>query len=377
MLVAFGLIAFSSPVRSSFSFLGFGDEDEPVDPYGETSYDDSPSPRRNTTSLFGSSIGYPTDGVIGGAAGDAVVPLGQSTGTLGEVIVPLGQHAGGLPAFGGEDGSIIVQAPPAQNAGGNAVGNIQNILGNTPTNGTGRRSNNGQLHLTHYGYDGDHTSDYNSNVLKIGNRSNRLNANSVAVSRDLIRQHNLKGGEAIYINGQFVGYYDDTMAESLTNTLDIYDPNGALGRNSFFETIAEGDYDLSFGAPGSHSSTVTDSAESQARAAFAVENGVLFTRSRRKCARGANNILSYYVNGHEMAHSGANANEMGPILQSRYGMTIVEDTGTYKNGDTRILYNSGFGHMETYMNGNWYSDFAQGGSLMGSGNYSRAELYRL
>ena len=120
-----------------------------------------------------------------------------------------------------------------------------------------------------------------------------------------------------------------------------------------------------------------DSADSNQRAAWAVQEGLLYSSSQGWCARGANNILSYYVNGNGMGSSGANAKDMGPILQSRYGMSPVMDTGTYQNGDTRVLSNKGYGHIETYMNGRWYSDFPQNNSSVGSSRYSTATLYRL
>lgn len=119
------------------------------------------------------------------------------------------------------------------------------------------------------------------------------------------------------------------------------------------------------------------SADSNTRADNAVKNGLMYNSSRGWCARGANNILSYYTTGRGASSAGANAKDMGPILQSRYKMTSVQDTGSYQNGDTRVLKNNGNGHMETYMNGKWYSDFAQKGSLKNSGNYSSSTLYRL
>jgi hypothetical protein len=121
---------------------------------------------------------------------------------------------------------------------------------------------------------------------------------------------------------------------------------------------------------------ITDSMDSQQRAAAAVANGVLYNESHSKCARGANNILSYYYTGQGMATSGANANQMGPILEQRYGMTTVVDTGYYQNGDARLLFNGGYGHMEVYMNGRWYSDFAQNSSAVNWGKYGSSQLYR-
>lgn len=127
--------------------------------------------------------------------------------------------------------------------------------------------------------------------------------------------------------------------------------------------------------PGLDATGITD-LEDQQRAQLAIDNGLLGSCSQKLCARGANNILSYYVFGRGMATSGANARNMGPILQSRYNMSVVRNTGTFQNGDTFVLTSpNGAQHMETYMNGRWYSDFPQNGSLRN--NYANATLYRL
>jgi hypothetical protein len=110
----------------------------------------------------------------------------------------------------------------------------------------------------------------------------------------------------------------------------------------------------------------------------AVAKGLL--NSTGWCARGANNILSYYTTGRGMATSGANAKNMGPILQQRYSMSKVSDTGVYQNGDTKVMTKDGCpgcaGHIETYMNGTWYSDHKQRASLEGRG-YTATGLFRL
>lgn len=149
-------------------------------------------------------------------------------------------------------------------------------------------------------------------------------------------------------------------------------PGGIGANNNGDLSPSGGDF-----AQQSGSGTTPQSADSTDRANMAVQKGLLGGHSQGWCARGTNNILSYYVNGTGMSSSGANANAMGPVLQQRYGMTAVADTGQYQNGDTRILQNGGNGHAETYMNGKWYSDFPQNGSLMTSGRYSSATLYRL
>jgi hypothetical protein len=61
----------------------------------------------------------------------------------------------------------------------------------------------------------------------------------------------------------------------------------------------------------------------------------------------------------------------------------VEDNGAFQDFDIRVLQPSGrgnpHGHIEIYYQGQWYSDFKQGGSLWdyNSGNYIEATTYRL
>lgn len=140
-----------------------------------------------------------------------------------------------------------------------------------------------------------------------------------------------------------------------------------------------------FGQSTEFQSTLDDS-NSQARAAVAIEQGLLSNcGSTGMCARGANNILSWYVFGQSWASvnggdpsSGSDARSFGRLLVNRYGMSVATDTGEYQNGDTRILTGSGgTQHMETYMNGRWYSDFAQNNSSVGNSRYNSATLYRL
>jgi hypothetical protein len=94
------------------------------------------------------------------------------------------------------------------------------------------------------------------------------------------------------------------------------------------------------------------------------------------CARGVSKTLEAYSGMPITARSGANAKHMGPILQNKFGMVPVTDTGVYRNGDTRVLQNRGAGHIETYFNGTWSSDHVQRGPSTGNPRYSSAQLYR-
>lgn len=131
------------------------------------------------------------------------------------------------------------------------------------------------------------------------------------------------------------------------------------------------------GVPKIPMGPLTDSEDSQERARNAISNGLMGQSSQRKCARGATRILNYYVNGTYRDKSGADAHQMGPILESDFGMSAIQDTGQYQNGDVHILTNSGVGHMEVYMNGRWYSDFPQNTSGLEWSGYNGSTLYRL
>ena len=132
-------------------------------------------------------------------------------------------------------------------------------------------------------------------------------------------------------------------------------------------------------ASSASSGGVYDDAAAQAR----VDS--LSSSSTGWCARGVNNTLQTLTDQPLTLTSGANAKDMGPVLQNNFGMYVIPDTGSYQNGDTRILPpvdTSQNGHIETYVNGVWSSDFKQNNSLnslAGSARYitSQATLYRL
>ena len=78
---------------------------------------------------------------------------------------------------------------------------------------------------------------------------------------------------------------------------------------------------------------------------------------------------------------GGHASSGGTYLVNSGRFTPRVNNGIYNNGDTRIYQGgrNGYGHRETYYNGNWYSDFKQSGPLtskVGS-YYSSATLYRI
>jgi hypothetical protein len=97
-------------------------------------------------------------------------------------------------------------------------------------NGSGGAS--GGVKITHYGYAGDSTPDWNSEH-GIGNHNNQLvPGTSIAFSPDLIAEYHLTVGQSVTVtlaNGQtLTGRFDDTTAADLTGRVDIYDPNNTI-----------------------------------------------------------------------------------------------------------------------------------------------------
>jgi hypothetical protein len=97
-------------------------------------------------------------------------------------------------------------------------------------NGSGGAS--GGVKITHYGYAGDSTPDWNSEH-GIGNHNNQLvPGTSIAFSSDLIAEYHLTVGQPVTVtlaNGQtLTGRFDDTTSADLTGRVDIYDPNNTI-----------------------------------------------------------------------------------------------------------------------------------------------------
>jgi len=95
--------------------------------------------------------------------------------------------------------------------------------------------------FTTYGYPGDTTSNKNDRERR-GNNENLLTEGSVALSPDVISRLKPEHGAAVYVGGNLVGYYDDSSASqyngrAITNTVDIFDPSGSLGGNSFSKNV--------------------------------------------------------------------------------------------------------------------------------------------
>ena len=125
------------------------------------------------------------------------------------------------------------EVPPYVLNGGEETYGYASSVGNDP---------NGNIKLTAYGYANDSTPDTNTSQRR-GNNGNLLVPGSVALSPDLITSLSPKSGAAVYVGGNKIGYYDDSTAYSykgrvITNTIDIYDPQGSLGGNNFQKNIS-------------------------------------------------------------------------------------------------------------------------------------------
>ena len=73
---------------------------------------------------------------------------------------------------------------------------------------------------------GDPTNDSGTN-RGVGNHENLLNGNSLAISPDVVRNYSLILGGPVFVNGQYLGNYDDTPGR--LGTIDVYDYNNAAG----------------------------------------------------------------------------------------------------------------------------------------------------
>jgi hypothetical protein len=115
----------------------------------------------------------------------------------------------------------------------------------------GKKAEDGRLTITTYGRDKDPQADSNT-LAQRGFSSNLLREGSVALSPDLYKAHNPQIGASVYINGQFVGYYEDRTPASYKgqnygNVVDIYNPSGSLGDQS--KILGSGTYTITFGKP--------------------------------------------------------------------------------------------------------------------------------
>lgn len=111
---------------------------------------------------------------------------------------------------------------------------IQTALSLTIDQNTRRRNaTSTNPYFSHYGYGNDRNWDTNSNVRRLGNHNNTLNGLSLSISSDVARANHLRLGDPVYINGVFLGHYDDSPARWIHNTIDVYDPNNRAGSQNW------------------------------------------------------------------------------------------------------------------------------------------------
>lgn len=137
-------------------------------------------------------------------------------------------------------------APAAAPSGGTAVENARALVAAGVAR-PGARGTDGRLHVSQYGGPTDHTPDDETRA-GFGNRGNKLTPASIAISRDIVHEMGLHGGEVISVevggHAYPLGVYDDTSAARITNNVDVYDPGDALGRDTFLAVIAAGTWKL-------------------------------------------------------------------------------------------------------------------------------------
>ena len=115
---------------------------------------------------------------------------------------------------------------------------LHNALSGLAIDTTYKDKNDGKanphgIYITHYGPGTnvggwDRNNDSNTNK-GLGNNGNKLNSLSLAVSNDIAKAAGLTLGGPVYINGQYIGNYDDTPGED--GRVDIYDHDNRVGRN--------------------------------------------------------------------------------------------------------------------------------------------------
>jgi hypothetical protein len=93
---------------------------------------------------------------------------------------------------------------------------------------------NGSFRITSYSGGSDKNLDTNS-TAGLGNNDNILTSRSIAIAPDVksaIEQQtgqSMKLGQSVYVNGNYLGNYDDTSGTA--GTIDLYDPHGQLGES--------------------------------------------------------------------------------------------------------------------------------------------------
>ncbi len=168
-----------------------------------------------------------------GPSGDALRPITDASATaLGRAVNfnPNHDQLGRFAAAGGA-GAQPQETKLPSGPSASAMQNAVSSLAIDTTAEATKRANPFGIYLTHYGpgkkkggWDPYH--DRHSD-MGIGNRGNKLNAFSLAISDDLRESAGLRPGDPVYINGSYIGNYDDRAPED--GRVDIYDPDNIAG----------------------------------------------------------------------------------------------------------------------------------------------------
>lgn len=130
-----------------------------------------------------------------------------------------------------------VNSTPAETGGESALHNALSKLAidTTYKNKDNKKANSHGIYITHYGPSpkvGGWDSPGDSQTDKgRGNHNNSLNSLSLAVSSDIVKAAGLKPRDHVYINGQYIGNYDDTPQQGIDGRIDIYDHDNLVGKN--------------------------------------------------------------------------------------------------------------------------------------------------
>jgi len=143
----------------------------------------------------------------------------------------------------GANFSLGPALPPSPQT--SAVSRVRNLLINLNTKRGDRKP--GQLFISAYGSRFDPYSDSRTR-LRIGADTtyhNMLTKDSLALSSDLKKAWGLNLGDPVFINGSYLGQFNDIAPQIFT--IDVYDPSGYLRIN--WGGVLEIDYYLS-NSPG-------------------------------------------------------------------------------------------------------------------------------
>jgi len=114
--------------------------------------------------------------------------------------------------------------------GNSAVDRVVGALGSVINFNVARDSMQpGDVFISHYGWPTDPNPDRNS-ARGLGLRGVvRLTPDSLAITLDIANQCNLHPLGPVYINGNYIGNYDDRAPGG--QNIDVYDPTNRLGTN--------------------------------------------------------------------------------------------------------------------------------------------------